>query len=84
MNSDDLRAIRDETGVPYMSLYGLRIQIRQLRESPIPCPWRTALKVLVRLHPLLMQNLKIDHSGQIELKDWSMVWERRKGWVGRI
>jgi len=84
MNSDDLRAIRDKTGVPYMSLYGLRIQIRQLQKSPVPCSWSVALKVLDSLHPLLMENLKVDSSGGIFLKNKALVWERNRGWVPRI
>lgn len=81
MNSDDLRALQDEAGVPYMSLYGIRIQIRQLQKSRTP--WRVSLKVLESIHPLLMENLKVDPSGKISVKNRSMVWIRRKGWVAR-
>lgn len=81
VNSDDLRAIRDETGVPYMSLYGLRIQIRQLKKSKIP--WPVVLKVFESIHPLLMKNLTVHPSGRLALKNRSMIWARGRGWVRR-
>lgn len=82
MNSDDLREIRDLTGIPYMSLYGLRIQIRQL--SGADFPRKQIVSILQALHPQMMQNLKIVFPEKIFLKDKALIWIRRIGWVARI
>lgn len=81
MDSDDLRSIRDETGVPYMSLYAIRIAIRQLRRSGLKRGG--VVKILESIHPNLMKNLSVDRDWSISLKKRSMIWERRKGWVDR-
>ena len=81
MDSDDLREIQDKTGVPYMSLYAIRIQIRQFKAAGFP------IKQIVRnmeiLHPQLMPNLKIQLPEKISLRDESLVWVRRQGWARR-
>jgi hypothetical protein len=82
VNSDDLRAIRDETGVPYMSLYAIRIAIRQLQRSGLKRGG--VVRILESIHPNLMKNLNVDRDWNISLKKRSMIWERLKGWVDRI
>jgi hypothetical protein len=81
MNSDDLRAIRDETGVPYMSLYAIRIAIRQLQRAGLPR--ERVVSVLESIHPRLMKNLKMDVDWNIVLKKRSMIWKRQRGWVAQ-
>lgn len=81
MNSDDLRAIRDETGVPYMSLYAIRMAILQLKRSGLNRDG--VVKILENIHPNLMKNLSVDRSWNIVLKKRSMIWERNKGWAER-
>lgn len=81
MDSDDLREIRDRTGVPYMSLYGLRIQIRQLAKGGFSL--KETVRILSALHPLLMPNLKLGLFDKISLKDPALVWIRSGGWIRR-
>jgi len=79
MTSNELRALRDRTGVPYGSLDAINVQIRQLAKNGLSRG--QIIHAIGNLHPKLMENLTIGAEWVIQRRDSRYGWERRKGWV---
>lgn len=71
----------DETGIPFMSLYSIEIQTKQLgRDGLSKKQIRAALS---NLHPKLFENLTLNADGSVSMVDTRLKWARRRGWIPR-
>lgn len=81
MTAKERMALMDETGVPFMSLYAIEIQTKQLGRNGLS---RKQIRGAVKnLHPKLFENLKLKVDGTVSLVDGRLKWERRRGWALR-
>lgn len=79
--STKLRALRDRTGVPYLTLYVLATNVLQLSWAGFsPAQVRRAITAM---HPHTMSNLTLTPKLELELKSPGLVWERHGGWTKR-
>lgn len=79
--SEEIRALRDLTGVPYMTLYLLATHVLQLHWAGFSVDnIRRAIKAT---HPQTMENLTLTPKLKLELVNTAFVWERHRGWVAK-
>lgn len=72
-------ALSEKTGIPFMSLYVIQMQTKQLCRNGFS---RKQIQDAVKnLHPKLFENLKLKDDGTVDLIDRRLKWERRQGWT---
>lgn len=81
MTSTERMDLMGSTGVPFMSLYAIEIQTKQLGRNGLSR--KQIRSAVANLHPKLFENLKLKADGTVSLVDPGLKWERRKGWASR-
>jgi hypothetical protein len=81
MTSKERIELAVDTGIPFMSLYAIEIQTKQLGRNGLSR--KQIRSAVANLHPKLFENLKLKDDGTVSLADARLKWERRRGWAPR-
>jgi hypothetical protein len=81
MTAKERLEMSSRTGIPFMSLYSIEIQTKQLGRNGLSK--KQIRSAIANMHPMLFENLKLNNDGTVKVIDERLEWRRRNGWFRR-